>query len=33
VDSPAGQYSNISASITDGLQSPSGGNRIILSIF
>jgi hypothetical protein len=33
VDSPAGQYSNISASITEGLWSPRGGSRIILSIF
>ncbi len=32
-DSPAGQNSSISANITEGLRSPSGGNRIIRSIF
>ncbi len=32
-DSPARQNSSISANITDGLLSPRGGSRIILSIF
>jgi hypothetical protein len=33
IDFPTGQYSNISANITNGLQLPRGGSFIILSIF
>jgi hypothetical protein len=33
VDSPAGQYSSISANITEGFLSPSGDSFVILSIF
>jgi hypothetical protein len=32
-DLPAGQKSNILASMTEGFQSPNGGSLIILSIF